>query len=191
MDLPDGDSKAVVAKDIPAPFILSGEWRLILEGRGFPRLEKTLRHLDSWTKDPKTESFSGTGRYEIEFDLPTEYCADDLRLELDLGKVGNVAEVRINGKNVGTCWIRGQTLDATKALRPGRNSMEVLVTNTLINRVSHFKEAPPVPDSLVPHYGKGLSPPQPGVMGFKPLPASGLIGPVMIRALKEVSIALE
>ncbi|MFH1744461.1 MAG: glycosyl hydrolase [bacterium] len=195
--LSDGDkrfSEQARVGNIPAPFRIGGEWKMTLEAPYFPRVQQTFTHLISWTEDPATESFSGTGRYEIEFDLPSDYVSGDLILELDLGKVGNIAEVQLNGTPIGVSWMRGQKLDITKAVHAGKNNMVILVTNTLINRVSHFKEPPPVPESLVPHFGSGktgISADQRGPIGFKPLPASGLLGPVKIYALKRVKVGRE
>ncbi len=107
--------------------------------------------------------------------------------------MGEIAEVRVNGAAVGVRWMRGQRLDVTEALRAGKNDIEVLVTNTLINRVSGLEESPPVPESLVPHYGKGLTSLKTNMQrlsNFKPLPLSGLLGPVRILAGKEVEIPL-
>ena len=107
--------------------------------------------------------------------------------------MGEIAEVRVNGATVGVRWMRGQRLDVTEALRAGMNDIEVLVTNTLINRVSGLEESPPVPESLVPHYGKGLTSLKTNMQrlsNFKPLPLSGLLGPVRILAGKEVEIPL-
>jgi len=183
--------KVVPVQGLPAPYIVEGDWKLVLEGRGFPKLEKTVPQLVSWTSDPDMKFFSGTGRYEIEFSLPEDYFNEDLQLLLDLGKVGSIAEAVINGATVGTRWMRGQMLDITDALREGENGMTVLVTNTLINRVSNLKETTPVPEEVKEHYGNGLGGPQAGlqeVKGFEPLPASGLMGPVRIVARKRVRL---
>ena len=183
--------RSVRVTDVPAAYVISGQWTLMLKGRGFPQTDTILTHLSSWTDNPDTRHFSGTGRYEIEFVLPEEYISDNITLHLDLGKVGNVAEVEVNGVNVGTRWMCGQKLDITNAVRSGTNCMVVLVTNTLINRVSAFKEPLPVPEELVPHYGgadAGTSFRVP--IGFKPLPASGLMGPVKISVVKKVKIIL-
>ena len=180
--------RSVRITDIPAPFIISGDWKLTLENKD-KKIDTTFTHLFSWTKDVRCRHFSGTGRYEINFELPKNYIAKDKLLQLDLGKVGNVAEVKLNGINVGTTWMRGQTLDITAAARAGNNKLTVLVTNTLINRVAGFKEPPPVPDELVPHYGSGTTAYSSGFrgpIGFKPLPASGLMGPVKISVLKKM-----
>lgn len=185
--------KSVAIHDLPCPFLITGRWRLTLQGRDFAKLEETIPGLGSWTDDVRTRHFSGTGRYEVLFDLPERYIADDLQLCLDLGKVGNVADVRINDADVGTCWMRGQTLDVTDTVRAGANRLVVLVTNTLINRVSGFKAPPPVPAELVAHYGSGTTPYSArarGQIGFEPLPASGLMGPVTITARKKVTIPI-
>ena len=186
-------TRSVVVSDIPAPFLISGRWKLTLENEKFGRVTRTIDRLFSWSKDAETKHFSGTGRYEIEFDLPTEYVRKDFRLLLDPGKVGNIAEVILNGHQVGITWMRGQTLDVSGAVRAGKNHMQVLVTNTLINRVSAMKEPPPVPPELVPFYGNGTADAaarKPREFGFKPLPASGLMGPVKIRVFKKVEMPI-
>ena len=92
-------------------------------------------------------------------------------------------------KSVGTTWMRGQTLDVTPAAKEGDNKLVILVTNTLINRVSAMKEPPPVPEDLVSRFGSGaVSTETPREFGFKPLPASGLMGPVQIIPFKIVTV---
>jgi hypothetical protein len=180
-------------EDIPAPLRIDSDWQMTLEGHGFAKVERALTQLVSWTEDPATKHFSGAGRYETNFTLPAEYRASDLDLQLDLGRVGNVAEVELNGFPIGTCWIRGQVLDITKAARRGQNRLVVHVTNTLINRASGLTELVPVPEHLVEHYGSGTTPHSEtfrGPAGFRPLPASGLLGPVRILAAKKVSVPL-
>jgi hypothetical protein len=176
--------------DIPAPYVISGEWKLLLENKEM-KLDTTFGHLFSWTENFQSKHFSGTGRYEINFDLPENYISENKLLQLDLGKVGNIAEVELNGINVGTTWMRGHKLDITGAARSGDNKLIVLVTNTLINRVAGFKKPSLVPDELLTFYGSGttkFSSGFQGPIGFKPLPASGLMGPVNIDVLKRVKI---
>ena len=114
-----------------------------------------------------------------------------IRLELDLGDVGNVAEVAVNGKPAGTVWMRGQCLDITSLAVEGTNQLTVRVTNTLINRVSGLKEFPPVPEELRARLGRGVhddQSPAHALLGYNPLPRSGLLGPVEIRAYKRVTL---
>jgi hypothetical protein len=183
----------VTIKNVPPPFQINGQWTMILEGNSFARVESTLTQLVSWTSDPRTKHFSGTGRYETSFALPSEYLAPDLQLELDLGSVGNVAEVEVNGKRVGICWMRNQRLNITRTVSGGSNRLVVLVTNTLINRASGLTQLVPVPEDLVAHYGRGTTSYSAGFrgpVGFKPLPASGLLGPVRIIATKKFNLPL-
>ena len=112
-----------------------------------------------------------------------------MKLFLDLGKVGNIAEVSLNGKNVGMTWMRGQKLEVTEAVKSGKNMLTILVTNTLINRISAMKEPPAVPAELVSQFGSGnVTNEKPREFGFKPLPASGLLGPVQLIPVKELNV---
>ena len=184
--------KNVQVENIPAPLNIGGEWKLTLEGKDFPRQTKNITSLSSWTKNEKTKHFSGTGQYEINFEVPSSWMNKNLNLILDLGRVCNVAEIIINDKNAGTVWMRGQKTGITKLIKQGENKLVVCVTNTLINRVSGMKEISPVPENLVPRFGTARSQ-NPGVLprefGFEPLPASGLLGPVRIIPSKNVTVS--
>ena len=174
---------------VPAPFEISGTWNLVLEGKEFPRKDLTVRRLVSWTDDPQTKHFSGTGRYTIAFDLPPAYHSSDVVLQLSVGDCGDVAEVELNSAPAGVIWMRGQALEVTKAARAGRNVLSIAVTNTLINRASGWSKVPELPDELKPIYGRGIddnSPSARELFGFSPLPRSGLLGPVRLTALKRV-----
>ena len=197
--LRNGQSKTArtMVSDIPEPLAVSGAWRMTLEGYRFPRLQKEVEQLQSWTEDPRTEHFSGTGRYELDFEVPSHYLTAGLEAVLDLGKVGDVAEVTLNGKAVGVVWMQPYQLDVTRALRSGSNRLELLVTNTLINYVSGLTTLPDVPEELVPHYGKTTNIYTRGTVvwetqekNFRPLPPSGLMGPVRIIPRRRVTVEL-
>ena len=194
LTLSDGRRVRIAVEGIPQAHVVDGLWELVLESPDFPRFETTLPRLASWTADPRTRHFSGTGRYRMTFELPGDYIADDLRLDLDLGVVGDVADVELNGQPVGVRWMRGQQLEVTRALAAGRNTLVVDVTNTLINRVAGLEELPPVPEHLESRYGGDLrrdrSPSQ-RLLGYEPLPVSGLLGPVEIRVSRRVNVSLE
>jgi hypothetical protein len=186
----NGEKKITsVVSGIPAPYLISGKWEIELKENEFPLFTKQSDFLYSWTDDPLTRNFSGTGRYEIIFKLSSDYIKKELNLFLYLGKVGNIAEVSLNGKNIGTTWMRDQKLDITGVVKEGDNKLVILVTNTLINRVSAMKEPPPVPEDIVSRFGNGaIIKDIPREFGFKPLPASGLIGPVEIVPMLVVTV---
>ncbi len=189
--LEDGTVLRADSGAVPAPVTVTTRWSLVLESPVFPRVEQTLDSLASWTDTPETKHFSGTGLYATTFELPQGHVGEDTRLELDLGDVGNVAEVAVNGKSAGTVWMRGQTLDISGLAVEGSNQLQVRVTNTLINRVSGLKEFPPVPEELSERLGRGVQDdhsPARALLGYTPLPRSGLLGPVEIRAYKRVTL---
>jgi hypothetical protein len=190
----DGATQRVTIDDMPSSFHISGPWTVILESEHFPRVEQTMDALTSWTNDPMTRHFSGMGVYTLDFDLPAVYVDHDVRLLLDLGDVGNVAEVYINGKEVGVAWLRGQELDVTEVVRAGANRIEVRVTNTLINRIAGMTGPPPVPEELRDRLGAGVNDAHQAMsrlIGFDPLPRSGLLGPVTIRPMKRIVVNRE
>ena len=93
---------------------------------------------------------------------------------LELGQVREIAEVAINGQNVGVAWKAPYRMDITRWARAGKNTVEIGVTNLLINRVL---------GEPTPEY-KGLEPlrfprPEEKKRVAQPLP-SGLAGPVRV-----------
>ncbi|MEN8250598.1 MAG: glycosyl hydrolase, partial [Bacteroidota bacterium] len=190
----NGDKQRFIEKtvdNVPSPYVINGKWMLTLESDYFKRYEKVTDYLYSWTDDKESKHFSGTGVYNISFDLPKEYMDRDLRLELDLGKIGNIGEVHINGENAGVIWMKGQKCDITDFVRKGENQLIVMVTNTNINRVSAFSEITAMPEDMLNKYGKDHPDNRyPREFGFEPLPPSGLMGPVKIIPVKTVNIEL-
>ena len=61
---------------------------------------------------------------------------------LNLGRVGDVATVRINGKEVGVYWKAPYIADITDYLVEGENALEVSVTNLWINRLVGDEKLP-------------------------------------------------
>jgi len=180
-------SKTIKASGkLPKPFIISGDWKMILKGYGFDTYKDNISKLASWTDLPRTMHFSGTGRYETEFTLSSNQIKNKSKMILDLGSVGDIADVELNGKPVGVAWMEPYRLDITDIAQVGKNKLDVLVTNQLVNYVSGLKEAPEVPVELQPRLGKA----DPTIykqssiakkdMSQTHLPPSGLMGPVRI-----------
>ena len=89
--------------------------------------------------------------------------------------------------------MREQTLDISDVAISGSNHLKLFITNTLINRISAMESPPPVPEHLVSKFGSGTTIYSAGMqktieMGFKPLPQSGLMGPVKINVSKKVDV---
>jgi len=183
--------RSVTVAGLPAAYKINGNWKVRFEGVDAPARQYAWSSLPSWTDLPELRHFSGTGRYTLDFELPAEYWDEDIRLFLTLGDVGTVAGIRLNGKEVGIHWRPGQEFEITGTAQPGGNTLEVDVTNTLINRVSGLEAFPDIAPELQPRYGTALHPPAGralGLIGFEPLPPSGLLGPVRIIPCKEMEI---
>jgi hypothetical protein len=96
---------------------------------------------------------------------------------LDLNTVKDIAEIAVNGKQIGTLWKPPYQLDITNALKPGENKLEIKVTNQWTNRIAGDRIVPQ--EERVLSRGGGL-----GGFGFGGrggnLAESGLIGPVRL-----------
>ncbi len=103
----------------------------ILDGSVTP---KTFTSLKSWTEneDPAVKYFSGTASYGQSFDFSK---SREGRYVLDLGEVGDIAEVFLNGHNCGTLWKAPYRVDITDALAAGHNDIVIRVTNKWANRL--------------------------------------------------------
>jgi hypothetical protein len=82
--------------------------------------------------------YSGTMTYAASFDLPREI--QRVWLEASPDQI-DPFEVRVNGRSLGNCCWHPWRLDLTPALRPGRNEVDILVANTLINRIEGNPQA--------------------------------------------------
>jgi hypothetical protein len=122
---------------LPEPIEITGPWTVTFQHPvGAPQ---TVRFdtLSSWTEadDRDIRFFSGTARYVTDVTIPSAARDDDTWLQLDLGNVRDLAQVRIDGTLVGTAWCPPYRLDVTAALPPGRHRLEIDVTNTWANRL--------------------------------------------------------
>ena len=93
--------------------------------------------LDDWSKrkEEGIKFFPGTASYQKSFDLPETLRQGGRRIYLDLGDVKNVAEVKLNGTNLGVVWTVPFRVDITPAVKPTGNVLEIAVTNLWWNRL--------------------------------------------------------
>jgi hypothetical protein len=117
------------------PVALGGSWKIEFI-KGGPELPKPIEttELKSWTElgDDEAKRFAGTARYRLEFDAPVQKADDWL---LDLGEVRESARVRLNGRDVATAWSIPFQVRMGEFLKPGRNILELDVTNLAANRI--------------------------------------------------------
>ena len=135
---PDAAGKG--ARNFPVlsqPCELTGPWTVKFDPKWggpalveFPQLANWIHHADAGIKH-----YSGTATYCKTFDLPNDLRKDGQKLVLDLGEVKNLAEVRINGKNLGVLWAYPFRVDITGVAKPRGNVLEIDVTNFWPNRL--------------------------------------------------------
>lgn len=81
-------------------------------------------------RDGMLKHFSGTFDYHNTFSLTPR---EGKRYMLRCRKVGDVAVVRVNGKECGTLWASPMEIDITDHVKSGSNWVAICVTNTIIN----------------------------------------------------------
>lgn len=203
-----GKSSTVVVAGIEKPMLLSGEWSVMFppnlgapERIVLPKLISLHTHPDNGVK-----YFSGTAVYAKKFSVSPTMVKEKKRVYLDLGRIAVIAEVSLNGKNIGVVWKPPYRLDITDFVNSGTNDLQIKVTNLWPNRLIGDEQLPseneygaPVgvdgmngaPILKLPEwYQQGLPKPVGGRVTFttwkhfkkdSPLLESGLIGPVILR----------
>ena len=136
--------KAARISGLPAPLVVEGPWRVTFPPNLGAPAAMTLQRLASLHlhDEAGVKYFSGTAAYHKTVAMPQAFKASGRRVYLDLGRVEVLAEVLVNGKNLGIAWKAPYRLDATDALRAGDNSLEIRVTNLWPNRLIGDEQLP-------------------------------------------------
>jgi hypothetical protein len=175
---PEASSRTVPRPAWKAAGTLGNAWTVAFQtGRGAPASPLTVSRPQSLaeSQDPSVKYFSGVSTWTSTFEAPAEWKPES-PLRLDLGQVGDVAEVRLNGTLAGTAWKAPWTVEIGGAVRSGSNSIEVRVANLWVNRLIGDKQpgATPLAFVTIPTYKPDA-----------PLRPSGLIGPVTLSVRAE------
>jgi hypothetical protein len=110
--------------------------------------------LGDWSQMGILHNYSGGVQYRSSVTLTEDQIGG--RVEVDLGRVAATAEVHVNGKKAGVRVAPPWRVDVSGLLKPGENTLEVLVYNTLAN---HYQTIP---------------------SRYRGNPISGLFGPVCL-----------
>lgn len=165
-------ARTVAAASLVPVGAVDGPWKVTFQAnRGAPP-ETSLPKLATLSAnvEPGIKYFSGVATYTSSFDAPAGLKAG-APLWIDLGDVGDVAEVRLNGVLIGTAWHAPWRLDAGTALKSGRNTLEIKVANLWVNRLIGDAQ----PDAKKVAFA-ATSTYRPDA----PLRPSGLLGPVRL-----------
>lgn len=139
----------------------------------FPKvnLEITSDTLFDWSKNENKmiKFYSGTAIYSSTFSFNENTFQTT---KLSLGKVCNLATVKLNDIDCGTAWTAPYEVDITKALKKGENMLEIAVTNTWANAINGYDKGIPPFEGIWTNAKYRLS--------DNKLLEAGLIGPVNI-----------
>jgi len=177
--------------------LVAGPWKVEFNPeRGGPA-SINFTSLDSWTDrfEQGIRHYSGIGVYSTTFDLPADAVkhdgAESSRIYMDLGKVYNLAQVRLNGKDLGVVWTAPWRGDITDCVQDKGNELQIAVANLWANRLIGDQDLPDdeiknnewpdwvLKDQPRPSKRISFSTYQP-YKKDSPLQISGLLGPVSI-----------
>ena len=199
LDLPQNGSVFVVFKDEntqrstpnvrratqkTGEISFAGPWNVTFQaGRGAPE-KAVFATLIDWSThtDPGIRYFSGTATYQTTFDATAAQVAG--KAVLELGVVSALAQVKLNGKDLGIVWTAPWQVDVTGALKAGKNKLEIAVTNPWKNRLIGDAGLPSeqriTKSNLQYEKGKRTLKGFQGYASEDALQPSGLMGPVEI-----------
>ncbi len=133
--LSDTTEKEWRVPSVPRTLSLTdGPWRVRFEQREDMQCDVEWSTLADWkdSDNPIIKYYSGTAVYRRDFIWNNE--TDGVQVLLDLGKVREIASVRLNGEKLGILWNAPFRVDATAALVKGENRLEIRVANRWFNR---------------------------------------------------------
>jgi len=158
--------------------LLEGNWKVVFDAKaGGPATPVIFKTLSSWHNhiDTLINYYSGTATYIKTFQYKLK---KEEKVWLDLGRVANLAEVKVNGISCGIVWTPPYLVDISKAIRKGENELKVEVTNTWANRLMGDQRLPVnkrITQTTAPYRLEG-----------KPLQEAGLFGPVQLKGPESV-----
>ena len=119
---------------------LDGPWTLSFMEEA-PKVTETftLDHPQTWESlSDETKVTMSTGVYETTITLKKKDLRRAFKWEIDLGDVRESARVYINGEYIGCAWSVPFVLDCMLALKAGKNTIRIEVTNLPANRISEL-----------------------------------------------------
>lgn len=106
-----------------------------------PKEVVKINKLFDWSTsiNDQIKYYSGTAVYKKDFVWKGKN-AD--KIWIDLGSIANIAEVIVNGKDCGTIWTFPYKTDISQALKKGKNTVVIKITNTWANRLIGDQKLP-------------------------------------------------
>jgi hypothetical protein len=202
----NGKPRKFDVPEIPQAVEVTGPWEVrFTPGWGAPA-ETTFDKLVSWTShsDPGIKYYSGTATYRTSFNVPRALLKGDRLLYLDLGNVQVMAEVKLNGRNLGLLWKPPFRVELAGAAKAGENKLQVKVVNLWPNRQIGDEQLPEDsernPDGTLKRWPQWLLDGKPSPTGRYTFTSwrlwkkgdalfeSGLLGPVRVVVAQQLAV---
>jgi hypothetical protein len=153
--------------------IIEGAWEVSFDPKWGGPAKILFSELTDWIQhsDEGIKYYSGTAKYRNTFNLSKIFSKGE-NLILDLGEVRELAEVRVNGKNLGVVWTKPFRVNISSAVKVGVNEIEVSIVNLWPNRL--------IGDAALPKEKRFTETNMRKFVSTSPLLPSGLLGPVQI-----------
>ena len=170
---------------VSTPIEITGTWDVSFPPKWGAPDRIILDHLGSLSESTNSgvKFFSGTTTYTKMFDwkLAAETKKQKSEIWLDLGDVQVMAQVKLNGHDLGSLWQPPFRLNITDALQAGSNALEVRVANLWRNRM--------IGDAALPKAERFTWSSSAQFSSDTPLPKSGLLGPVIIDTAEIIPVS--
>jgi len=159
--------------------ILVNPWNVHFQNSAID-IDKTIKmgQLEDWIQieDNDLKYYSGTATYQTSFDLDKIPSAKNVFL--DIGKANVLANIKVNGTEVGGLWTAPWKIDVTDYLKEGENDLEIAVTNLWVNQLIGDSDRTEDEKKTWTLINTNYS--------NNPLQPSGLVGPVKLVSIDEV-----
>lgn len=139
-----GKSRQFSITGIQHPLLLNNGWEVQFPPHSGAPISIILQDLISLHRHPEAgvRYFSGTATYKKKIFLQQGIFAEGRRLFLHLGRVEVVAQVIVNGRDLGILWKRPYMTDISDVVKAGWNNLQIQVTNLWPNRLIGDEQLP-------------------------------------------------
>jgi (4-O-methyl)-D-glucuronate---lignin esterase len=117
---------------------INGPWTISFDTAWGGPEKLVLNELEDWASrsEKGIKYYSGFATYSNSFDAPYLKTIDkNKKIYLDLGKVNVMANIKLNGQDLGVLWTSPWKKDITELLKQEGNQLEIQVANLWPNRL--------------------------------------------------------
>ena len=116
---------------------IDGPWTVAFDPKWGGPARVVFNTLEDWTTrpEPGIKYYSGRATYKKNFDATEAFQTKNQRVFLDLGRLRSLAEVRLNGRDLGVLWCPPWRVEVTGLLKPRGNELKIDIVNLWANRI--------------------------------------------------------